>query len=55
MVYFDAEALLTDISPESPCGEDLSYDIEFLELERLAQGTEETQVGEHIQERVEPD
>jgi type VI secretion system protein ImpA len=49
------DALLTQISPDAPCGEDLSYDIEFLELERLAQGTEETQVGDHIQERMEPE
>jgi type VI secretion system protein ImpA len=55
MVHFDVEALLTDISPESPCGEDLSYDIEFLELEQLARGKEETQVGDHIQEQEEPD
>jgi type VI secretion system protein ImpA len=55
MIHFDIEALLTDISPEAPCGEDLSYDIEFLELEQLARGTEETQVGDHIHEREEPD
>ena len=55
MIHFDIEALLTDISPEAPCGEDLSYDIEFLELEQLARGTQETQVGDHIQEREEPD
>lgn len=55
MGHFDIDALLTDISPDAPCGEDISYDINFLELERLAQGTEETQVGEHLHEREEPD
>jgi type VI secretion system protein ImpA len=55
VVPFDVDALLNDISTDAPCGEDVSYDIEFLELERLAQGTEETQVGDHIQEHEEPD
>ena len=55
MVPFDVDALLTEISSDAPCGEDISYDIDFLELERLAQGTEETQVGDHIQEHEEPD
>jgi type VI secretion system protein ImpA len=55
MTRFNFDTLLTDISPDAPCGEDISYDIEFLELEQLARGTEETQVGDHIQERVEPD
>jgi type VI secretion system protein ImpA len=55
MIRFDVDTVLTDISPDAPCGEDISYDIEFLELEQQARGTEETQVGDHIQERVEPD
>ncbi len=55
MLHFDLDALLTEIAPDAPCGEDISCDIEFLELERLAQGTEETQVGDHIQESEEPD
>ena len=55
MIPFNVDALLTDISSDAPCGEDISYDIQFLELERLAQGTEETQVGEHIHEHEEPD
>jgi len=52
---FDVDALLTKISPDSPCGMDITYDAAFLELERLAQGTAETQVGDHIQESEEPD
>lgn len=55
MIRFNVDTLLTDISPDAPCGEDISYDIEFLELEQQARGTEETQVGDHIQERMEPD
>jgi type VI secretion system protein ImpA len=52
---FDVDALLADISPQSPCGEDISYDAAFLELERMAQGKAETQVGDYIQEGQEPD
>lgn len=55
MTHFDLDAFLSEISPDTPCGEDISYDIEFLELERLAQGTEETQVGDYIHESEEPD
>ena len=55
MTHFDVEALLTEISPDAPCGEDISYDAAFLELERIAQGTTETQVGDYVQEREEPD
>lgn len=55
MTTFDIEALLAEISPDAPCGEDISYDADFMELERLAAGTAETQVGDHIQEGEGPD
>ena len=55
MANFDLDALLSEISPDAPCGEDISYDVAFMELERLARGTTETQVGDHIQEGEEPD
>ena len=55
MAPFDVDTLLVEISPGSPCGEDISYDVAFLELERLIQGTAETQVGDHILESQEPD
>ncbi len=55
MAPFDVDTLLVEISPDSPCGEDISYDVAFLELERLIQGTAETQVGDHILESQEPD
>jgi type VI secretion system protein ImpA len=55
MSSFDLEAFLTEISPDAPCGEDISYDTDFLELEKIAQGTAETQMGDHIQEGIEPD
>lgn len=39
----DIEPLLQPVSPESPCGEDLSYDASFNELEVLAKGKEAQQ------------
>ena len=50
----DVEALLADIDPESPCGEDMTYDPAYLELERIAQGTPEQQVGNTIVAAEEP-
>ena len=55
MTHLDVDALLTEISPDAPCGEDISYDVAFLDLERIAQGKAEKQVGDYIQEREEPD
>jgi type VI secretion system protein ImpA len=51
----ELDALLEEISPDAPCGEDISYDAGFLELEQLVKGTAETQVGDHIQQGEEPD
>ena len=52
----DVESLLAEISPESPCGEDLTYEPEYLEVERLAQGTPAQWSGDQIVvEAVEPD
>ena len=50
----DVERLLAEISPEAPCGEDLSYDPALMELERVAQGTPEQQVGDTIVPAEEP-
>lgn len=55
MTHVDLDTLLAEISSDAPCGEDISYDAAFLELERIAEGTAETQVGDYIQEGVEPD
>src|SRR5271155_519672 len=38
-----AEELLKPIAPEKPCGDDLSYDPEFLQMEALLKGKAETQ------------
>lgn len=42
---FDADAILTELSVDAPCGSDLEYDAAFLELEELAKGKEEAQFG----------
>lgn len=54
MSSIDVAGLLTDVSPDSPCGEDLSYDPEFLDLENMVKGNAERQVGEEVVEAEEP-
>jgi len=54
MAIIDLEKLLADVSPDAPCGEDVSYDAASYALETLAQGTEETQVGDSIRPAEEP-
>lgn len=39
MAHIDIDALLSDISPDAPCGPDPEDDSEFLAIERDAQGT----------------
>jgi type VI secretion system protein ImpA len=48
MALIDVEKFLAEISPDAPCGEDLSYDPDYLALERAAQGTPEQQVGDSV-------
>lgn len=55
MSSIDVEGLLSEISPDSPCGEDLEYDADFTELEISAQGTEEQQFGDTVVASEEPD
>ena len=54
MGVIDVEALLAEISPEAPCGEDLSYDAAYLSLEREAQGTQERVMGDEVIQAEEP-
>jgi len=54
MTLIEVEKFLGEISPEAPCGEDLTYDPAYLELERLARGTEERQVGDVVVPAEEP-
>jgi type VI secretion system protein ImpA len=45
----DVPLLLAAVSASSPCGEDLEYDAEFLQLERDALGKPERVMGDSIQ------
>jgi len=45
-VSINLEALLKETSPDAPCGVDISYDPAYLELERMVQGTPETQFSQ---------
>lgn len=44
----DIEALLTPVSAEAPCGENLEYDADFQAMELASQGKAEQQFGETI-------
>jgi type VI secretion system protein ImpA len=45
---FDPEALLQEIAPDQPCGDDLEYDRAFLALGDKVKGAPEQQIGDHI-------
>jgi len=47
--------LLREVSSDSPCGEDMTYDAAYIEFERLARGTPEQQMGDAVVEAEEPD
>lgn len=51
----DIEELLRELSPESPCGDNLEYDEAFGELERSAQSKPEQQFGNTVIPGEEPD
>jgi type VI secretion system protein ImpA len=55
MGVLDVDQLLEPVSEESPCGEDLEYDLEYGELERAAQPVADQQIGNTVVERQEPD
>ena len=55
MSDLNIELMLQPISADKPCGEDLSYDPEFMELERLIQGTPEREMGDVKIAAEEPD
>ena len=48
MDSLDTQALLQAISSDHPCGEDLEYDPEFIELETIAKGKAEQQIGDSV-------
>ncbi|RMH10697.1 MAG: type VI secretion system protein TssA [Planctomycetota bacterium] len=51
----DIEGLLGEVSPEEPCGPDLSYDPAYFQLMHEAEGTPEHQMGDAVVEGQEPD
>lgn len=54
MSSIDTAALLQEISPEAPSGENLEYDPLFLEMERAAEGKPEQQMGDETIAAEEP-
>jgi type VI secretion system protein ImpA len=55
MSVIDVESLLRPVSGDSPAGADVEYDPVYLELEKLAQGTPESVMGNETKPAVEPD
>jgi type VI secretion system protein ImpA len=51
----DIDKFMQPISEEAPCGEDISYDLGFMEMERLAAGTAAKEMGDQVVEGEEPD
>ena len=51
----DLETILAPVSPDDTCGADLDYDPSFSEIDRLAQGKPEQQIGTTIVAAEEPD
>lgn len=51
----DYSALLSEVSAEEVCGQNLEYDATFLELERVAKGKPEVQYGKTITPAEPPD
>lgn len=54
-VSVDVQKLLAEVSAEAPCGDDLEYDPGFQEMERLAQGQPERQMGATVVPAEPPD
>ncbi|CAG0985131.1 hypothetical protein ANRL3_02402 [Anaerolineae bacterium] len=48
MASLDIGALLREISPDAPCGDDLEYDAAFIALEQKAKEIPEIQIGDKI-------
>ncbi len=50
----DVQALLSEVSADSPAGEDLAYDAGYVDLLTKAQGTPEQQIGDKVIPAEEP-
>jgi len=55
MAQFNLESLLAPIGDESPSGDDLEYDPEFMALERAAAPKAERAIGDNVKAAEEPD
>lgn len=55
MSLLDLDAMLAEVSPEAPCGPELEYSPEYVELARLVEGSPDVQYGKMHREAVEPD
>jgi type VI secretion system protein ImpA len=55
MSTIDVEQLLQPVSEESPCGDDLEYDPDFIAMMQAAEGKAEQQMGDEIIEAEPPD
>jgi type VI secretion system protein ImpA len=55
MIPADLSSVLEPVSGDAPCGSDLEYDPAFGELDRLAEGKPEQQMGNTIVPAQEPD
>jgi type VI secretion system protein ImpA len=55
MSAIDVEQLLREVSPDSPCGDDLEYDAAYLEMTRAAAGKPAREMGGQVIPAEEPD
>lgn len=55
MAALDVEKLLAPVSDEAPCGANLEYNKDFIEIEKLSKGTPEQTMGTTVIPAVEPD
>jgi type VI secretion system protein ImpA len=55
MPVIEIETLLAPVSPEAPAGADLEFDPGYFALEKLAQGTPESVMGEEVKPAEEPE
>lgn len=55
MANLDISSFLLEVSPDFPCGENLEYDPDYLEMLKLSKGKPERQVGKSVIPAEEPD
>src|SRR5678809_435799 len=55
MSVIDLNAILTPVSADNPCGDDLEYDAAFSALDRDSQGKPEQQIGSTVVPASDPD